>query len=83
MIPGIEEILSMLMLGQIDQQQALAWIERHLETVAETEGMRDHFAALAMQGAFTSPIDSSAEGKEYIAMHAYAMADAMLKARTE
>ena len=44
--------------------------------------LRDYFAAKAMQGAFTSPIESSADGKDYIAMHAYKMADAMLKART-
>jgi hypothetical protein len=45
--------------------------------------LRDYFAAKAMQGAFNSPIESSAEGKDYIAMHAYKMADAMLKARSQ
>ena len=43
--------------------------------------LRDYFAAKAMQGAFTSPIESSQQGKEYIAMHAYKMADAMMAAR--
>lgn len=43
--------------------------------------LRDHFAAQAMAGAFSSPIPASSEDKEYIAIHAYRMADAMLKAR--
>jgi hypothetical protein len=43
--------------------------------------LRDHFAAKAMQGCFTSPIAATQEEKEYIALHAYRMADAMLKAR--
>ena len=43
--------------------------------------LRDYFAAKAMQGVFTNPIESSQEGKEYIAMHAYKMADAMMAAR--
>lgn len=47
------------------------------------EGMmlRDYFAEKAMQGVFTNPIESSQEGKEYIAMHSYKMADAMMAAR--
>jgi len=80
-IPIIEDILRMLLAGDIDQAQAQAWIDRHIELAAEVDGLRDHFAGLAMQGAFTSPIDSSAIGKDYIAEHAYLMADAMLKAR--
>jgi hypothetical protein len=43
--------------------------------------LRDYFAAKAMQGVFDNPIDSTADGKDYIALHAYKMADAMLKAR--
>lgn len=43
--------------------------------------LRDYFAAKAMQGAFTSPIEASKEGQAYIAMHAYRMADAMIAAR--
>lgn len=45
--------------------------------------LRDYFAAKAMQGAFTNPIESSEIGKDYIAMHAYKMADAMLRAREQ
>lgn len=43
--------------------------------------LRDYFAAKAMQGTYTNPIPATREEKEYIAQHAYAMADAMLKAR--
>lgn len=43
--------------------------------------VRDFFAAKAMQSVFTVPIESTAEGKAYIATHAYKMADAMLKER--
>ena len=43
--------------------------------------LRDYFAAKAMQSAFGSPIPSATHEKEYIAMHAYRMADAMLAAR--
>ncbi len=43
--------------------------------------LRDYYAAKAMQGAFTSPIEASKEGQAYIAMHAYRMADAMIAAR--
>lgn len=45
--------------------------------------VRDYFAAKAMQGVFDNPIPSSLAEKEYIAKHAYAMADAMLKAREQ
>ncbi|MGS1028807.1 hypothetical protein [Burkholderia glumae] len=44
--------------------------------------MRDELAAKAVQGAFaTPPIPCAASECEYIAMHAYRMFDAMLKAR--
>lgn len=55
------------------------------EQLIREEGMtlRDYFAAKAMQGAFTSPIQPTQSEKEYIAGHCYAMADAMLRARDE
>jgi hypothetical protein len=45
------------------------------------EGMtlRDYFAAKAMQNVFNTGGDD--DERRYIAMHAYKMADAMLKAR--
>ncbi len=41
--------------------------------------LRDYFAAKAMQNAFTTGGDD--DERNYVAMHAYKMADAMLKAR--
>lgn len=64
--------------------QAFPTLERGGQGLELTDAgmtLRDYFAANAMQGAFTSPIESSRDGKDCIAMHAYAMADAMLKAR--
>jgi hypothetical protein len=43
--------------------------------------LRDYFAAKAMQNAFT--IGGDDDERRYIAMHAYKMADAMLKAREQ
>ena len=43
--------------------------------------LRDYFAAKAMASAFGDPLEATQAGKEYIARHAYAMADAMIKAR--
>lgn len=45
--------------------------------------LREHFAALAMQSAFSSPVPASEGEKEYIAMHAYKMADKMLAERAK
>lgn len=80
MIPGIEDILHMLLSGQIDQQQAQAWIKRHIEMAVETQGMRDHFAGLAMQGICAHP-DTWGLMAPQIAAHSYGIADEMLKAR--
>ena len=54
-----------------------------IEVLWKQQGMtlRDYFASKAMQACFGAPLEASAEGKDYIAMHAYKMADAMLKAR--
>ena len=59
-----------------------ALVEQLDRLSTETNSLRDHFAALAMQSAFVRPIAASAEEKQYIAEHAYSMADAMLAART-
>ena len=80
MIPSIETIAEDLAAGRINIAQAIAWLHQHAEGSANE--LRDHFAGLAMQLAFSSPIESSQDGKEYIAMHAYKMADAMLDARS-
>lgn len=54
-------------------------LERKLKEARMT--LRDQFAMAAMQGAFTSPIACSNDEKQYISMHSYKMADAMIKAR--
>jgi hypothetical protein len=41
--------------------------------------LRDYFAAKAMQNVFNTGGDD--DERQYVAMHAYKMADAMLKAR--
>lgn len=82
MIPGIEEILRMLLSGQIDQQRAQAWIERHIEMAAETDSLRDHFAAAALPGALMARADADGDfNPAAVAAAAYIAADAMLKAR--
>lgn len=43
--------------------------------------LRDYFAGKAIEGVFANGVESAEDGKAYIAMHAYRMADAMLKAR--
>lgn len=40
MIPSIEDILLMLLAGEIDAKQAQAWIERHIEMAGQTDGLR-------------------------------------------
>lgn len=45
--------------------------------------LRDYFAAKAIEGCCAGRIDSSGDGKDYAASHAYLMADAMLRARAK
>jgi hypothetical protein len=49
------------------------------EVTHEGMTLRDYFAAKAMQNVFNTGCDD--DERRYIAMHAYKMADAMLKAR--
>lgn len=39
MIPGVEEIIQMLLSGQCAPAQAADWINRHIELAAETSGV--------------------------------------------
>lgn len=50
MIPGIEEILAMLVAGQCTQDQALQWMGRHIELATSDAALRDHFATTAAIG---------------------------------
>lgn len=51
------------------------------EVTHEGMPLRDYFAAKAMQEMLYGRIPSDENEKGYIAMHAYKMADAMLRAR--
>lgn len=84
MIPGIEDILRMLLAGQIDQAQAQAWIERHIEMAGEVDGLRDHFAGEALKTVAAYPeCDVATWAPSDFATHAYAIADAMLIAKAQ
>ncbi len=83
MIPTIEQIVEDVKAGTITTAQAVSWLHAHAEGVAND--LRDHFAAMAMQG-LLSNINSNGETlKKYmpaIALEAYQFADAMLKAKS-
>jgi hypothetical protein len=79
MIPGIDEILAMLMNDEIDIEQANAWIRQHMANAEDTGHLRDLFAGLAMQGEMTQGIHES--DFPQTAARAYKMADDMMKAR--
>jgi hypothetical protein len=70
-------------MSEAKQDGGPAFPAMHFDLAENERGMtlRDYFAAKAMQGVFTNPVESSEHGKDYIAMHAYKMADAMIKAR--
>ena len=80
-IPGIDEIVAMLLSGQCTREQAIGWLNRHMELATETEGLRDHFAGLAMQAA-ADPKVAYGFTFDQRAEWAYQQADAMLTARS-
>ena len=63
--------------------------EDHVQSLHKGMTLRDYFAAKAMQGLLTIPAETLSESKtdkherldSYVSYLAYAMADAMLKAR--
>lgn len=86
MIPSIEQILADLAEGSITREQALAWINTHIELAeGEAQGSaRDGFAAAAMQGMLADMPKAlyGLEWKTNLAVAAYEVADAMLAARS-
>ena len=81
MIPSIEDVLQMLLDGNIDKQQALFYIDQHMENVANgAADLRDHFAGLSMQG-FIAARGPKIGEESIISEWSYQVADAMLKAR--
>ena len=85
MIPDIPEILTMLRDGKIDLAQAEAWIRSHIASSEDNGMLRDVFAGLAM----TVAMDAHHKGHKLsqvadkIADDAFAMAEAMMKARAK
>jgi hypothetical protein len=89
MIPTIAEILAGLASGQYTVEQADGWIDKHLQMAEELAGAeaRDMFAASALQGLLANGWCSEARemapavGNREVAIDAFRLADAMLKAR--
>ena len=80
MIPGIDEILAMLVNDEIDIEQANAWIRQHLADAEDTGHLRDLYAGLAMQ---TFAHEYHYDNSDDIADKAFTLADAMMKARAK
>lgn len=92
MIPDINQIIDGLLSGQYSRAQALAWLDQHMKLASESDDLRDHFAGLAMGGllglrtgeqlrSLFGDKESDPNPADLLAVHAYAIADAMLKAR--
>jgi hypothetical protein len=80
MIPGIDEILAMLMNDEIDIEQANAWIRQHIANAEDTGHLRDLYAGLAMLGMVANancPLDPVTE----IPNGAFKIARAMMEER--
>jgi hypothetical protein len=84
MIPTIATICEDLAAGKITVQQAMAWLQMHVEGTANE--LRDAFAIAAMQGMITKSSGQDTTGGKkgvpLVAKYAYEYADAMLEART-
>ena len=83
MIPSIEIIVDDLDEGKITKSQAIAWLHEHASGAANE--LRDYFAGQAMTG-FNKGMVDYGWGQDTLdghAMSAYAIADAMLKARNQ
>lgn len=81
MIPGVREILAMLLAGECDAARAEAWIEEHIR-LAELRAIRDERDDLARDAmvAMLRFGDTQARDPKYIGTTAYAIADGMLEA---
>lgn len=83
MIPSIEDILAMLLAGECAKEQALQWINRHVEMASESDALRDHFAGLALQGVLAQSCGvAMGSDPAFVAKYAFAAADAMIEARS-
>jgi hypothetical protein len=89
MIPGIDDIIKMLLNNECSHTQALTWINGNIDMAvgdANLKDLRDMFAAKAMQG-MMADIEShiiygnSRTAEQDVALSSYKMADEMLAAR--
>lgn len=78
MIPDIHAIVEMLLAGECTAQQAIGWINTHMENA----DLRDHFAGCVLQGLLACDIECGPTSVPTIAASCYVMADEMLKARS-
>jgi hypothetical protein len=90
MIPTIEEIIAGVSTRQFTQLQAVKWLYQHIETSTDNDGLRDHFAGLAMaimwdayDKGYCGLNDKDMPNDTVIARGAYQIADAMLKERSK
>lgn len=93
MIPVIEDIVAMLAAGDCTQEQAIAWLQQHVDNT-DLKELRDGMAMAAMEGV-SARVDNadgnrgmrvawvSPEEADDIATSAYRIADAMLKERAK
>ena len=83
MIPTIPSIVEMLRANECTAQQAIAWINAHIED----SDLRDHFAGMAMQALIAKGMEEYAKrgmhGVPLIPKYAYEYADAMIKERSK
>ena len=78
MIPTIEDIFHSLSQGNMAFDEAEMYVRAHIRQAREAHiDVREHFAALAMQGLFTAQIDF--DSNDRMSKTAYKMADAMVK----
>lgn len=85
MIPTIEDILNDLIHDRVALSKAIALVQTHIDTAIDADGLRDHFAGLAMQGDIAGLSlhlhQYTADEMLIKAKAAYQMADAMMEAR--
>jgi hypothetical protein len=79
MIPTIEDILNGLLDGEYTLDKAVNLVRSHIDDF----GLRDHFAASALQGMLANQHPYQASDEHMFSRDAYKLADAMLKERSK
>lgn len=76
MIPTIEEIIAGLLSGDFTKEQALAWLDQHIELAVDRFDCRSMFAAAALQGRLAAGVRPP--NKASLATECFEYADAMV-----